>query len=116
MSMRRAFALLPAAAMTGCSFATTIRQNTAAINGSSDTIRTNTAAIGESTRGTTALVPALQGVNNLRAPLDMPMQSVAALNAPMMRVAALETPMNSVAQLDGPMRSVAAMKPSLDAV
>jgi len=105
MSMRKAFALLAAAAMTGCSFATTIRQNTAAINGSSDTIRTNTAAIGESTRGTTALVPALQGVNNLRAPLE----AVAALSPTLQGVASLRDPMTRVAALDMPMQSVAAL-------
>jgi uncharacterized protein YceK len=59
--MRKAFALLLAVEATGCSTVMTIRQNTAAINASSDSIRTNTAATGESTRGTTALVPALQG-------------------------------------------------------
>ena len=59
-----------AALMTGCSVATTVRQNTMAISASSDTIRMNTAAISESTKGTTTLVPALQGVNALRAPLE----------------------------------------------
>ena len=142
MTTRTTAVMMAAAMMAGCNTAATIRQNTVGINASTDAIRTNSAAIAESTKGTTALIPALDGVNSLRAPLesvaalsptlqgvanlrepmtrvaalDAPMQSVAALNGPMLRVAALDSTMNAVAGLDGPMRSVAAMRPSLEAV
>src|SRR5262249_54841114 len=116
MSMRKAFAFLLAMTTTGCSTVMTIRQNTAAINASADTIRTNTAAICESTRGPTALPPALQGVHNLRAPLEAvaalspTRQGVASLRDPMTRVAALDMPRQSVAALNAPMTRVAALE------
>ena len=62
----RAISIAAAAAMlAGCSVATTVRQNTMAINGSSATIGSNTAAIRESTMATTAPVPALQGPRSI---------------------------------------------------
>ncbi|PYQ78281.1 MAG: hypothetical protein DMG01_11975, partial [Acidobacteria bacterium] len=71
MDIKHIPAIVVAAAITaGCSVATTVRQNTDAINNSSDTIRRNTEAIGDSTRGTGALVPALQGVERLRGPME----------------------------------------------
>lgn len=46
--MTRAISIAAAAAMlAGCSVATTVRQNTMAINGSSDTIRSNTAPMSQ---------------------------------------------------------------------
>src|SRR5205085_1120950 len=102
----RAISIAAAAAMlAGCSVATTVRQNTMAINGSSATIGSNTAAIRESTMATTALVPALQGVNGLRAPLE----SVAALSPTLQGVASLREPMTRVAALDAPMSQLAAL-------
>src|ERR1051325_1365718 len=103
----RAISIAAAAALlAGCSVATTVRQNTMAIAGSSDTIRGNTAAIRESTMATTALVPALQGVNERRGPLD----SVAALRPTLQGVASLGDPMTRVAALDAPMEAVAGLE------
>src|SRR5688500_10937935 len=60
---------LTIALVSGCSVATNVRRNTEAIEGSSASIRSNTAAVQESTKGTSALVPALEGAERLRQPL-----------------------------------------------
>ena len=96
MTGRARLLLLVALPCAGCSFATTVRQNTAAIVKSTETIGTNTEAIEASTSGTSSLVPALQDVVQLRGP----MQAVATLGEPMQRVAALGEPMSRVAGLD----------------
>src|SRR5262245_48565685 len=66
----------------------TIRQNTEAINKSSATINTNTEAVTTSTKATGTLVPALEGVERLRGP----MESVANLDPTLKSVAALSDP------------------------
>ena len=95
MSMRKGrvvFLLALALASVSCSVATTVGRNTEAIEKSSATIQSNTAAIQESTKGTTALVPALQQVERLEGPLT--------------RVAGLDPTLRSVADLRAPMTSV----------
>ena len=97
--------VLAAATLSVCTGGCAIKQNTAAIGGSTSAIASNTKAIQESTAGTTLLVPALQGVERLRGP----MESVAALDPTLKGVAALRDPMGSVAALDPSMRSLAAL-------
>ena len=58
----RVTALLALLASTACSTVTAVRENTKAIGGSTDSISNNTAAIKESTKGTSDLVPALNGL------------------------------------------------------
>src|SRR5512144_863452 len=124
MTMRRAglpVLAIATFAAAGCSLATSVQRNTEAINASSATIDTNTKAVADSTRATGSLVPALQGVERLRCPmesvaaLDPTLRAVAALNEPMGRVANLETPMKALGGLQDPMTRLVAIGPSLDA-
>src|SRR6186713_1347690 len=107
-SLRLVF-LLATLASVSCSVATTVGRNTEAIEKSSATIQSNASAIQESTRGTTALVPALQQVQKLEGPLtqvaglDPTLRSVADLRGPMTNVAGLGPAMESLAKLDQPM-------------
>src|SRR6187200_1310808 len=89
-----------AAMLSGCSVATNIQHNTEAIDRSSASINTNTAAVQESTTGTTSLVPALQGAERLREPL----QQVANLEPTLKSVASLGDPLGRVAGLEGSLR------------
>ena len=70
----RAVVTLATVSSIGCSVATTVQRNTDAINRSSETIGTNTQAVNDSTKATGTLIPALQGVERLK----QPMESVAA--------------------------------------
>jgi hypothetical protein len=90
---------------SGCALSRSVRQNTDAIGGSTSAIAGNTEAIRASTAATGNLVPALQGVERLRGP----MESVAALDPTLRGVAALREPMGSVAALDPSMRALAAL-------
>src|SRR4029450_11893898 len=66
----RALSLVAGLLSAGCSLATGIRQNSEAIGKSTATISANTQAIQESTKGTTTLIPALQGTERLAGPLQ----------------------------------------------
>ena len=106
MSTRPSVLVVLASLVSGCSVATNVRQNTEAINNSSAAIKGNTAAVQESTKGTSALVPALEGAERLRQPLT----DVARLEPTLKSVASLGEPLGRVAGLDGSLRGVAALE------
>ncbi len=95
---------------TVCSFKKVVRQNTDAVNHSSDVIAKNTQAVDSSTTGMTLRVPALKGVQEL----EQPMRQVAALDPTLRSVAALDQPMSRVAALDPSMRALAKYTNTLD--
>jgi hypothetical protein len=137
---RIAVVLVAVLATTGCSLATSVRRNTDAIAMSSSAIGTNTRAVTDSTTATGSLVPALEGVERLRGPmesvaaldptggggleraddrvaaLDTSMRALADLQAPMTRLVGIAPGLDATAALGGPMMQLASMRPSLDAV
>jgi hypothetical protein len=103
------------------SLAMTLRENNDNIRASTAAIAANSQAIRQSTDGTAALVPALQGVERLREPmaavaaLDPTLKGVAGLREPMGRVADLDPPMRALAALQAPMSRLVEIRPGLEA-
>src|SRR3569832_2270671 len=103
--------LIAPLAVTGCSLTALLKDNTRTVGESTAGIAANTRVVEHSTAVTEQLLPAMEGLGNLR----QPMVAVAGLGPSLASVAALETPMSRLAALDAPMREVGALSPQMRA-
>ena len=120
---RRATLLTPLlAGIAACELPSLIRTNTETVRESTVGIAENTRTVQHSTEVTAAMLPAMEGLQGLSAPMQSvaelkpALASVAGLEEPMRGVAGLSPAMQSLTRLQTPMTRVALMRPSLDAV
>ncbi len=118
--------------VSSCSLQRSMRESTDALQVSSGLIKTNTEAVLEATRVSQTMLPALQRMERLVAPLDAvagldtvlrdvsslgaPLQAVGSLGPPLARVASLGDGLDSTAMLAVPLRRVAGLAPILGSV
>jgi hypothetical protein len=115
-----------------CSLQRSMRESTDALRVSSGLIKTNTDAVLEATRVSQAMLPAMQRMESLVAPLHavagldtvlrdvsslrVPLQAVGSLGTPLARVAELGDGLDSAAMLAAPLGRVAGLGPVLGSV